>query len=144
MDFWECYRHKKWTILNCNHPGVQILLSSWVCWFKIARQNYFVHICSLTNGLWIKVDEKIFQKVCCYNEKFMCWNNPNINFKVAKVISWAWNFDGPWFYVPSILVEPYCSRNNSFLLHLNLIKLTFWVAPRITKGIIVSPSWLFA
>lgn len=86
---------------------------------------------------------KIVQKVCCYNESFMCWNNANINFKVAKVISWAWNYDGPWFYVPSILIEPYCSRNNSFILHLNIIKLAFWVAPRITKGIIVPASWLF-
>jgi hypothetical protein len=26
--------------------------------------------------------------------------------KLQRWISWAWNYDGPWFYVFSILVEP--------------------------------------
>jgi hypothetical protein len=37
-------------------------LGSGVCWFKIARQVSFVHICGLTNGYWIKVDERSFKK----------------------------------------------------------------------------------
>jgi len=103
--------------------------------FKFARQNYVVHIHSLVDRSWIKVDEIDFKQFAIIVKKSSCVEAiQTLIFELQRQfleheVMMALDFVYPQYWLNPAIVK------GSFFLHLNGIKSTFGIVHRITKGI---------
>ncbi len=107
--------------------------------FKIARQNYVVHIHSLVDKSWIKVDEIAFRQFAITMKKSSCVEAiQTLIFELQRQfldheIMMALGFVYSQYRLNLAIIK------GSFFLHLSVIKSTFGVVHRIAKGIMFLP-----
>jgi len=107
--------------------------------FKIARQNYVVHIHSPVNRSWIKVDEIAFRQFAITMKKSSCVEAIQaFIFELQRQfleheIMMALGFVYLQYWLNLAIVK------SSFFLHLSVIKSTFGIVHRIAKGIMFLP-----
>lgn len=133
-------------MLGCN--GSMMCLP--LCWcsyhveleymgFKSARQNYVVHIHSLVDRSWIKVDEIAFKQFAITMKKSSCVEAIQaLIFELQRQfleheIMMALGFVYLQYWLNLAIVK------GSFFLHLSVIKSTFGIVHRIAKGIMFLP-----
>jgi len=107
--------------------------------FKITRQNYVVHVHSLVDRSWIKVDEIAFKQFAITMKKSSCVEAiQTLIFELQRQfleheIMMAFDFVCPQYWLNLVIVK------GSFFLHLSVIKSAFGVVHRIAKGIMFLP-----
>ncbi len=100
---------------------------------KIARQNYVVHIHSLVDKSWIKVNEIAFRQFVITMKKSSCVEAiQNLIFELQRQfleheIMMALGIVYPRYWLNLAII------NGSFLLHLNVIKCTFGIVHKNCK-----------